>query len=84
MCWYFVSPIFILIIWIFSWIQYTPVTYGKKEFSSGALTFGWCIALVSIIAIPAGAVHSLLNSKEKKILNVNIYIFDFSSNEFNV
>lgn len=69
MCWYFVSPVFILIIWIFSWIQYTPISYGKKQFSSGAITLGWCIALVSIIAIPAGAIHTLINSSEKKFSN---------------
>lgn len=70
LCWYIVSPLFILIIWIFNWIQYTPITYGKYNYSFGAMTFGWCIALFSIIAIPAGAIHTIYHSPEKTFIKV--------------
>ncbi len=70
-CWYFVSPVFILIIWIFNWIQYTPVTYGKYNYSTGAVLFGWSIAFISIVSIPLGAVHTLMNSSEKRFIDVS-------------
>lgn len=73
-CWYFASPLFILIIWIFNWAQYTPITYGKYHYSSTAMTFGWFICSISIVAIPAGAIHTLWNSPEKKLINV-FYLF---------
>ena len=62
--WYFVSPPFIFVIWIFSYIDYTPISYGKYQFNDGAQAFGWCIAVVSIIAVPAGAIHTLIKSPE--------------------
>jgi hypothetical protein len=70
MCWYVVSPLFIFGIWIFSYIEYTPITYANKEYTTGPMIFGWCIALVSIIAIPAGACHTILTSSEFSIKNV--------------
>ena len=70
-CWYFVSPSFILIIWIFNWIQYKPVTYGKYNYSTSVILFGWSIACLSIIAIPLGAIHTLMNSSEKTFIGVS-------------
>jgi hypothetical protein len=75
-CWYLVSPAFILGIWTFSWIKYTPISYGKYEYSDGAMTFGWCIALVSIVAIPAGAVHTLVMSSEKTLFEVDLELIN--------
>jgi hypothetical protein len=66
-CWYFVTPVFIFVIWMLNWIQYEPITYGKYKFSSGALSFGWCIAAASLVAIPLGALHTLVKAKGKNI-----------------
>ena len=79
MCWYLVSPTFIFGIWIFSWIKYTPISYGKYQYSTGAITFGWCIAMVSILAIPAGAVHTLIKSPEKTLFKVKFFDLGFNS-----
>jgi hypothetical protein len=74
-CWYVVSPLFILVIWAFNWYDYQPIKYGNKEFSAGAMAFGWCIALISIISIPSGAIHTILStSSSKSFYEVN-YIF---------
>ena len=63
MCWYVVSPIFVLVIWSFNWYDiFTTneiITYGDYKFNNGAMGFGWGIAIVSICAIPAGAVHTI-------------------------
>jgi solute carrier family 6 dopamine transporter-like protein 3 len=75
-CWVAISPIFILIIWVFSWYDYQPIKYGTKSFSTGALVFGWSVALISIISIPAGAVHTFLNtSQSKSLIEVNSILF---------
>ena len=68
--WYFISPVFILIIWFFNWYQYEPITYGKYKFSTGAHVFGWCIALISIIAIPIAAGHSIVKASGKSFIEV--------------
>jgi hypothetical protein len=84
LCWYIISPCFIFGIWIFSWIEYTPITYGKYQYSTGAITFGWCISLVSIIAIPAGAIHTLIKSPEKSFFKVifSYLIYNFCLNNY--
>jgi hypothetical protein len=40
------------------------------------MTFGWCIALVSIVAIPAGAVHTLVMSSEKTLFEVDLELIN--------
>lgn len=62
-CWYGVTPIFIFVIWMLNWIEYEPIKYGTYEFSAGAQGFGWCIAVLSLIVIPLGAVHTFMNAK---------------------
>ena len=69
-CWYIISPLFIFGIWIFSYIEYTPITYGTYEYSTGPMIFGWCVAFVSIIAIPAGALHTIYYSTEVTLYQV--------------
>mgnify|MGYP002785583613 CR=1 FL=1 len=66
-CWYAITPAFIFIIWIFNWYEYKPVKYEDKDFNVGAQVFGWCIALVSIIAIPLGAIHTLYKAPGKSL-----------------
>ena len=72
--WYGISPLFIAGIWIFSWIEYTPISYGKYQYSAGAMAFGWCIALVSIIAIPVGAAHTFYKAPGKFFTQVVFFL----------
>ena len=78
-CWYVITPSFILIIWGFNWYMYEPIKYGNSyTFNAGAQAFGWCIAMVSIISIPLGALHTFYNAPGKtfkKVIN-QLYIFD--------
>jgi hypothetical protein len=81
-CWYGVTPLFIFVIWMLNWIEYEPIKYGTYEFSSGALGFGWCIAVASLVVIPIAAVHSLLKAegatfKEKFFYTLRPTIGDF-------
>lgn len=71
-CWYVISPLFIFIVWILNWIKYEPIKYGTYEFSSGAQLFGWSIALTSILAVPLGAIHTLIKAPGKSISEVYV------------
>lgn len=63
MCWYVVSPLFVLVIWSFNWYAVLTkseiITYGDYKFNNGALSFGWTVAFISICAIPVGALHTI-------------------------
>lgn len=69
-CWYVITPAFIIIIWAFNWYHYEPITYGDYQYSVGAQTFGWSIALISIVSIPIGAVHTLVKTPGKTLKEV--------------
>ncbi|XP_041348623.1 sodium- and chloride-dependent GABA transporter ine-like isoform X2 [Gigantopelta aegis] len=66
-CWYVVSPVLILGIWVFSMIQYKPLSMAGYEYPSWAQGIGWVIALVSIVCIPAGMVHAVIQAKGSNI-----------------
>lgn len=75
-CWYAVTPVLILVIWTFNWIKYEPIKYGKMEYPASFQVFGWSIALISIMAIPLGAIHQLYKSSGRGFYEV-ILLFMF-------
>ena len=62
-CWYFISPLFIFAIWLFSMIQYTPFQLDGYKYPGWAVGLGWVIALMSIICVPACMIHSIYHAK---------------------
>ncbi|RUS79168.1 hypothetical protein EGW08_013076 [Elysia chlorotica] len=72
-CWYGLSPLLIFGIWVFSMIQYKPLSVAGYVYPPWAVGLGWVIALVSVLCIPAGMIHSVItspgNSWMKKIRN---------------
>ncbi|CAF1211881.1 unnamed protein product [Didymodactylos carnosus] len=72
-CWYAVAPALILAIWIFSFTDLKRIRFGKDYvFPVWAETVGWCIALLSIIAIPLGAMHAIYKADGNTLWQVNI------------
>ena len=69
-CWYVLSPVLVFGIWLLNWVQYESVTYENRSFNWPAQLFGWCVSFVSLLAIPAGAVHTLLNTPGKTFRKV--------------
>jgi hypothetical protein len=69
-CWKYFAPLFILAIWGLNWYSYESVKYGSYVYPTSFQIFGWCIAFVSIIAIPIGAIHSFLNADGGNFKNV--------------
>lgn len=56
---------------MFSLIDLKRVRYGKDYvFPLWAEIFGWCIAFLSIIAIPLGAAHAIYKADGKTFFQV--------------
>lgn len=66
-CWYFISPMFIFTIWLFSMIQYTPFTLDKYEYPTWAVVLGWFIAALSVICVPACMIHTIYHAKGENL-----------------
>lgn len=62
-CWYFISPLFIFAIWLFSMIQYRPYQMAGYQYPMWATVLGWFIAFLSIICVPAGMIHAFYKAK---------------------
>ncbi|XP_060560453.1 sodium- and chloride-dependent GABA transporter ine-like [Ruditapes philippinarum] len=66
-CWYGISPLLILGIWIFSLVQYKPFSVANYEYPGWAIGLGWFIAALSIICIPGAMVHSVVTAQGKTL-----------------
>jgi len=78
-CWYVISPGFVILIWSFNWFDVATsnelITYGTYKFNAGAMAFGWTIAFLSIISIPLGAIHTILSlPAHMTIFQVNLFL----------
>ena len=47
-------------IMVFTWVDYTPSSYGKYAFPLWADTLGWLITMTSVAAIPMAAIIGVL------------------------
>ena len=68
-CWMFVSPVLILVIWIFTLYDYEAPSYGTYNYPWWCILLGWCIAALSILPIPIMAVIAIINAEGKTFLD---------------
>merc|ERR1719232_1537315 len=68
-CWMFVSPVLILVIWIFTLYDYEAPPYGDYSYPWWCILLGWCIAALSILPIPIMAVIAIINAEGKTFLD---------------
>ncbi|EFX67299.1 hypothetical protein DAPPUDRAFT_302045 [Daphnia pulex] len=62
-CWVFLAPAVMLGIFVFSIVQYTPVTYGSDyQYPKWAEILGICISLSSMLWIPLYIVYYILTT----------------------
>ena len=62
-------------IWIFSIVDYKPVTYnkaigGEYFYPDWAIAMGWCITATSFVPIPLLAIYNIYKAKADGIWNV--------------
>jgi len=73
-CWIVISPLLIAAIWIFSIVDYKPVTYnkaigGEYFYPDWAIAMGWCITATSFVPIPLLAIYNIYKAKADGICN---------------
>jgi len=68
-CWKYVAPLLILVIWVFTMTNYTTPSFnsGKYIFPTWCLAIGWLITSLSLVSIPLVALLQIWRTKEKKI-----------------
>lgn len=81
LCWLIVAPGLVIVILIFSIIQFKPARYGNYFFPTWAQGVGWVIAMGSIIWIPLGAVHTLWVLPGSFMQKLKLSITPFALNE---
>ncbi|KAK7483431.1 hypothetical protein BaRGS_00025371 [Batillaria attramentaria] len=69
-CWYLISPLLIFGIFIFSMIQYRPLSMAGYTYPVWAQVLGWIIALISVVCIPLGMLHAVYTAKGPNLLRV--------------
>lgn len=62
-CWMFITPFIVIVIWVFSCITYTPLSYGNYEYSVFGQFLGWFLSLSSVVCVPLTAIILLLREK---------------------
>eukprot|EP00092_Neocalanus_flemingeri_P008337 GFUD01008989.1.p1 GENE.GFUD01008989.1~~GFUD01008989.1.p1 ORF type:complete len:587 (-),score=78.05 GFUD01008989.1:299-2059(-) len=69
-CWMFISPVLICVIWVFTLLDYKTPSYngGAYTYPGWCILLGWFIASLSILPIPIMAVVSVVNSKGTSFL----------------
>lgn len=73
-CWVAISPLLILAIWIFSVVDYKPVSYkkaigGEYFYPDWAIAMGWCITATSFLPIPLFALYNVYKAKADGLWN---------------
>jgi len=68
-CWMFVSPVLILVIWVFTLYDYEAPVYGDYIYPWWCVLLGWCIAALSILPIPVMAVLAVVNAEGKTLFD---------------
>ncbi|WAR26310.1 SC6A5-like protein [Mya arenaria] len=58
-CWYAVSPLSVLFIFVFTFVDYAPSTYGDYHYPAWSDALGWILACLVIVPILITAVFKL-------------------------
>ena len=68
-CWKYATPLVTVGIFAFSIYQYQPVKYnGVYEYPDWAIAFGLCLALASMLQVPAYLLYRLFSEKRFRSL----------------
>ncbi|GAB6026864.1 hypothetical protein CHUAL_013470 [Chamberlinius hualienensis] len=59
-CWTFISPVFILMIFVFAMVGYTDLKVDDYEYPRWAIVIGWLLTCSSLGCIPTFAIYKLI------------------------
>ncbi|GFU47435.1 sodium-dependent dopamine transporter [Trichonephila clavipes] len=61
-CWFFMAPLFIMMIIVYGLISYEPLSYEAYEYPPWANVFGMAMAASSVLCIPFVAIYKLITT----------------------
>ncbi|GFT80494.1 sodium-dependent dopamine transporter [Nephila pilipes] len=61
-CWFFMAPLFIMMIIVYGLISYEPLSYEQYEYPPWANVFGMAMAASSVLCIPFVAIYKLITT----------------------
>ncbi|XP_048461127.1 sodium- and chloride-dependent neutral and basic amino acid transporter B(0+)-like [Rhincodon typus] len=63
MCWFFITPCLLVVIFFWSLATFVPPTYGPVEYPGWATALGWCMTVFSIMWIPIVAIFKIVQAE---------------------
>merc|ERR1719431_491342 len=67
-CWACVSPLLIIVLWVFSLLDYSPPSYGGYTNPDWSIALGWFITSLSVLPIPVLAIIIVARTKGTNIV----------------
>jgi len=61
--WMFISPTIVVLILVFSWINYKGSSYDDYIFPAWANVLGWCITFSSVVCVPIVAIWKIFHEE---------------------
>lgn len=69
-CWYFITPVIMISIVIYTLTFYNPPTYAGQDFPTIAYVAGWFIASFGLMWLPLVCLREIMKQKEEGLLEV--------------
>ncbi|KAL7843527.1 hypothetical protein AOLI_G00250390 [Acnodon oligacanthus] len=61
-CWFFITPVVLLVILCWSLYTFTAPTYGSVDYPQWGIALGWCMTVFCLVWIPIVAVWKLVKA----------------------
>ncbi|CAO1367739.1 unnamed protein product [Diamesa serratosioi] len=83
-CWRYMAPLFLLFIIFFGLFNYEPLTHADYNYPWWANVLGWCIAISSMIMIPAMAIYKMCITKGSFLERLKILTTPVKDQQVNI
>ncbi|XP_062842451.1 sodium- and chloride-dependent neutral and basic amino acid transporter B(0+) [Trichomycterus rosablanca] len=62
-CWFFITPVVLLVIFVWSVYTFKAPTYGSVEYPQWSIALGWCMTAFCLIWIPLVAIGKMAQAR---------------------
>lgn len=69
-CWFIVTPLILITIFIYTVATLSPLTYGGRSFPLSAHAAGWMILCIGVVQIPLWMLINILKNRELSFIQV--------------
>uniref|UniRef100_A0A8C0BZ78 Transporter n=1 Tax=Buteo japonicus TaxID=224669 RepID=A0A8C0BZ78_9AVES len=63
MCWFFITPVLLMAILVWSLVTFSPPTYGSVLYPAWGTAVGWCMIIFCVIWIPIAAILKIVKAE---------------------